>query len=275
MSGRRNGKDRAAEPGRWGRADVAASRLATARLRQPPDFVVIGAQRGGTTSLYRYLTGHPEVGGALRKEVHFFDQNYEKGVDWYLAHFPLRGEARLVGEASPFYLVHPEVPGRMRATVPGVKLIALLRNPVERAYSQYQLNVRRGLEPFSFAEAIAQEEARLAGATARRDLAARRSSYLLRGRYVEHVRRWLDVFPSEQFLIFKSEELFEEPGRILGQALAYLGVESTGWEPPRFRAFHRAGYPELEAATRARLAAYFAPYNRRLAELLGRDFGWE
>ena len=96
-----------------GRHNPPPSRIATAHLRQPPDFVIVGAQRGGTTSLYRYLTGHPEVRAALRKEVHFFDLNFDKGMDWYLAHFPMRGEATVVGEASPYYLYHPDVPERM------------------------------------------------------------------------------------------------------------------------------------------------------------------
>lgn len=249
------------------------SRIATADLRQPPDFVIIGAQRGGTTSLYRYLTAHPEVGAALRKEVHFFDQNYDKGVDWYLAHFPLRGEATVVGEGSPYYLLHPEVPGRMRAVVPRAKLIALLRNPVDRAYSQYQLNVRRGLERLSFEDAVDQEPERLAAGDRRSMMTSRRASYVTRGRYAEQLERWLGVFPREQMLILKSEELYADPQRVLHQVLAYLDLPL--WSPSRFRAGHKAEYSAMDAATRGRLGDYFAPYNRRLYALIDRDLGWE
>src|SRR5215213_2627672 len=108
--------------------------IETAHLRQYPDFIIIGTQRGGTTSLYRYLTAHPDIGQAFRKEVHFFDRYYNKGIDWYLANFPLRGEFPIVGEASPYYVFHPDVPERILAAVSQAKFIVLLRNPVDRAY---------------------------------------------------------------------------------------------------------------------------------------------
>ena len=102
--------------------DPPLERIETAHLRQYPDFIIIGTQRGGTTSLYRYLTAHPEIGQAYRKEVHYFDRYFDRGIEWYLAHFPLRGEFPVVGEASPFYLFHPEAPARVRAAVPEAKL---------------------------------------------------------------------------------------------------------------------------------------------------------
>src|SRR5687768_13237463 len=114
------------------RRDPPAWRVETAHLRRLPDFLIIGAQRGGTTSLYRYLTEHPEIDPAVRKEIHFFSRHHEQGLDWYRAHFPRRDESSLVGEASPNYLVHPDVPARVAAALPRVKLIALLRNPVDR-----------------------------------------------------------------------------------------------------------------------------------------------
>ena len=170
-------------------------RLENDQLGQPPDYIIIGAQKGGTTSLHRYLTRHPDVGVSLRKEIHFFSSSYDQGLDWYLAHFPEPGEFAVVGEASTSYLSDPEVPERVRRAVPNVKLIALLRNPVDRAYSQYQMNVRKGVETLSFEEAIAQEPVRLRNAPNRSSELWRFSSYATRGLYAEHLERWLAAFP--------------------------------------------------------------------------------
>lgn len=247
--------------------------IATAHLRQPPDFIIIGTQRGGTTSLYRYLTGHPEIGGAFRKEVHYFDRYYAKGLDWYLGHFPKRGEFPIVGEASPYYLFHPDAPERVREVVPHAKLIVLLRNPVDRAYSQYHMKVARGLETLPFADAIDREPERLAASDDPLGPAWRHHSYLARGVYGDQLRRWMAVFPREQLLIVKSEEFYAEPERILHHTQAFLGVRAHS--PEAFKVFHEADYPPLDPAVRRRLRAYFSPLNRQLYDLLGVDFGWE
>jgi hypothetical protein len=253
--------------------DPPLERIETAQLRQLPDFVIIGTQRGGTTSLYRYLTEHPDISGALRKEVHFFDRYYEKGMDWYLANFPVRGEAPVVGEASPYYLFHPDVPERVRRALPHAKFIVLLRNPVDRAYSHYQMVVRRGIETFSFEEAIDKERERLSGNDDPVGLARRHYSYIKRGLYVDQLKRWMNVFPREQFLIIKSEDFYENPERILHQTLAYLGL--CPWSPANFRVRHQAEYADMNPVTRKRLEEYFAPYNRQLYTFLGRDLEWE
>ena len=269
-------RDTAKNPGKASpeeERDPPSSRIATAHLRQPPDFIIIGTQRGGTTSLYRYLSEHPQIGSAYRKEVHFFDRYYGKGMDWYLAHFPLRGEFPIVGEASPYYLFHPDVPGRIEAAVPAARFIVLLRNPVDRAYSQYHHKLKRGLETLPFAEALDQEAERLSASDDPVGLPWRHHSYVARGLYVDQIRRWLERFPRERLLIIKSEEFFARPEAVLHQTQAFLGLEPRN--PSDFKAYHMADYPEMEPATRRRLADHFAPYNRQLYDLLGRDFGWE
>ena len=253
--------------------DPPPERIETAHLRQRPDFVIIGTQRGGTTSLYRYLTEHPDVGPAFRKEVHFFDRYYEKGMDWYLAHFPVRGEAPVVGEASPYYLFHPNVPKRVREAVPHAKFIVLLRNPVDRAYSNYQMKVRRGIETLSFEDAIDKERERLSSSDNPVSLPWRHYSYLKRGLYVEQLQRWMSVFPREQFLIIKSEDLYKDPGQVLQQTLAYLELQS--WSLASYKAYHLSEYINIDPGTRKRLVEYFAPYNQQLYAFLDRDFGWE
>jgi hypothetical protein len=144
-----------------------------------PDFIIIGAQRCGTTSLYNYLTQHPLILSALRKEVHYFDNNFHKGVSWYQAFFPLislrNGYAKilsidnshLTGEATPYYLFHPLTPKRIAGLLPQVKLIVILRNPVDRAYSHFLHATRMGFETLSFKEAIAREAERVAAEEAR------------------------------------------------------------------------------------------------------------
>jgi hypothetical protein len=255
------------------RRDPPPDHLATADRRQLPDFVIIGAQRGGTTSLYRYLIEHPDIEPASRKEVHFFDGNYERGMDWYRAHFPLQGASRLTGEASPSYLFAPAAPARIRAALPQARYIALLRNPVDRAFSHYQLMVKRGIEPLSFEEAIAAEPERLTGTGDPFTLAWRHFSYIRRGLYAEQLERWLASFPREQLLVLKSEDFYAEPAATLRQTQAWLGLPAR--LPATLTAHQVGDYVGMSSATRERLGDYFAPSNRRLYDLLVRDLGWE
>jgi hypothetical protein len=249
-------------------------RIDTAHLRQPPSFMIIGTQKGGTTSLHRYLNQHPNICMAFKKEVHFFDFFYDKGIDWYLAHFPMCGEVAQTGEASPSYLFHPKAPKRAHSVCPQVKLIALLRNPVDRAYSHHQMEFRRGKDPLSFEEAIAAEPARLCGSD---PLVAngnwRRYSYVSRGLYAEQLARWLEVYPREQILVLKSEDFSREPERIFAQVLDFLGLPSCPL--PAYRPHNTGVYAKMRPETKARLAEYYEPYNRQLYDLLGRNFGWE
>jgi hypothetical protein len=246
--------------------------LRTAGHRQLPDFIIVGTQRGGTTSLYEYLIDHPDVGAAYRKEVHFFDRHYAKGVDWYRAHFPLAGEFPIVGEASPYYLFHPAVPERLVGVVPQTKLIALLRNPVDRAFSQYHMKVSRGLEALSFEDAIECEPERLAASDDPVGMAWRNYSYLARGHYAEQIDRWLRVFPRGRMLILKSEEFYEEPQKVLDEVCNFLDIPLHNKD--NFTARHKASYSPMNPSTRRRLIEYFVPHNRALYQLLGRNFGW-
>ncbi|MGH3138604.1 MAG: sulfotransferase, partial [Gaiellales bacterium] len=135
------------------KAAFVGARMVNAGSRPLPDFLIIGAQRCGTTSLYRYLEKHPQViGAAPSKGVHYFDVHHERSLRWYRAHFPTRrrrdraGGGAVTGEASPYYVFHPHGPDRVRAAVPNVRLILMLRDPVIRAFSQYQQEYARGFE---------------------------------------------------------------------------------------------------------------------------------
>jgi Sulfotransferase domain len=249
-----------------------------------PSFIVIGTQKGGTTSLYNLLTRHPLVDCPALKEPHFFDRHFDEGVEWYRRHFPLptfRGRRETItGEATPAYMFHPEVPERVAEVLPEARLIALLRNPVDRAYSHYHHQVRNGTETLSFEEAIEAEEARLreerdeaTGEARYAGLNHRHFSYLSRGIYADQLALWSKFFSEEQMLVLKSEDFFERPQEILKQVLSFLGLPD--WEPvASWKASKKASYERMDPATRRRLKEYFEPYNRRLYEYLGVDFGW-
>ena len=251
---------------------------ATSRWRPLPDFLVIGAQKAGTTALYAYLRWHPGITGPSWKEVSFFDRHWWRGEAWYRGQFPLRAGEQLVGEASPSYLFHPLAPERARSLVPGAKLIALVRNPVDRAYSQYQHEVALGREPLSFEDALAAEEERTRGEAERLAADPRAFSrawwdhtYSARGRYAEQLERWLAVYPREQLLVVATEELGERPAETYASILAFLGAAPHELvEYPRV--FDR-DYEPMRPETRAALAEAFTDPNRRLEALLGRSIG--
>jgi Sulfotransferase domain len=262
---------------------------ATSASRPLPDFLVIGAQKAGTTALYAYLRWHPAVLGPSWKEVSFFDRHYPRGEAWYRGHFPNQLRLRLakrragtspaVGEASPSYLFHPLAPRRALELVPDVRLIAILRNPVERAFSHYNHEVALGREPLAFEEAIEAETERLEGEVERMlreptyfSHAWWNYTYLGRGRYAEQLERWLEVFPRDRLLVLTTDELSKAPAATYGRTLDFLGLERHLL--PSFPRLNAREYGRLPPATRRRLVSHFAEPNARLGELLGRDLGW-
>jgi hypothetical protein len=251
--------------------------------RPLPDFLVIGAQKSGSTTLYDYLVQHPDVRPALTKEVHYFDNNFHRGAGWYRSNFPLairRHRPWLTGEASPYYLLHPLAPARAAGTVPEAKLLVTLRHPVDRAYSHYQHERAKGYETLAFDAALAQEEARTSDAwealrsgAVEEAPALQHHTYLARSRYDEQIVRWLEHYPSGQLLVLSAEELFREPGAVLPRVFAFLGVD------PDVRIEHRRlnarSYDDLSPVVRRRLNEHFRPSVDRLQHLVGETFDWE
>ena len=256
-----------------------------------PDFVIIGGKKCGTTFLYHLLGQHPLVQPAASKELHFFDALFDEGAEWYRQCFPAPrwedGRRTITGEASP-YIAHRYAPERMAQVVPGARLIALLRNPVERAYSDYQMVARKDREHKTFEEAIGLEEPTEAGkarplgkegdASEGEDRAVldEDSEYLSRGVYVDQLVRWSEFFSKEQMLVLKSEDFFEHPQETLRVVLEFLGLPE--WEPEAEELMggkrNEGRYEEMDPATRRRLEEYFEPHNQRLYDYLGTDFGW-
>ena len=186
-----------------------------------PDFLGLGTQKGGTTTLHRLLDQHPAIHLPACKEVHYFDQNYDKGHSWYSEQFQAAQPGQRCGDITPFYLFHPDVPERIHRLLPHARLIVLLRDPVERAISQLFHARKRGFEPLEPTDAFAAESQRLASGTA---YSLQKHSYLSRSRYLEQLDRYEALFPSEQMLILRSEDLFSQPEQVWEQLLHFLGV---------------------------------------------------
>jgi hypothetical protein len=263
-------------------------RLLTAGSRMLPDFIVIGAMKCGSTSMYDYLKRHPSILPAYKKAAHYFDMNYSKGLDWYRAHFPLSSKAAqketqssllLTGESSPYYIFHPLAAERAKKLLPNAKLIALLRNPVSRAYSHYHHMVRTNRENLNFEDAIDAESVRLAGVEDKLKTddrfpmqSHRTYSYLGRGMYADQLERWFMQYPREQFLIMRSEDFFKNPGEVCARAHCFLGLEP--FDLGAYKNANPGGYPPMNPETRQRLVEFFRPLNQRLFEMIGEDFGW-
>jgi hypothetical protein len=252
-----------------------------------PDFVIIGAQKGGTTTLYQLLAQHPHVRPAVRKELHYFSTFYGRGLEWYRGCFPAAEQDTITGEGSPYYLFHPHAPRRMAKVIPEARLIVMLRNPIDRAYSHYRHEVkvvlqnnRQTIEPLAFEDALELEELRLRGESEKMLQDGRYSSfnhqhfsYLSRGIYVDQLLRWFEFFGKGQMLILKSEDFFERTPEVLNRTLSFLGLPD--WTPEAWEIFLKGNYErEMAPATRRQLETYFEPHNRRLYDCLGVDFDW-
>lgn len=258
-------------------------RIVTSPWRRFPDFIIIGVQKGGTSSLFSYLSQHPDIVPSKTKEVHFFDKNYHKGLYWYRSFFPLSflNRKKITGEATPYYIFHPRVPERVQKDLFKAKLIILLRDPVYRAYSHYQMTREEGLEPLeSFEEAIKEEENRLAGEN--RKLMSFSSynsynhlnfSYLSRGNYFDQIQNWLEYFPKEQLLFIKSECFYSNPKAELLKIYRFLGVKDIF--PADISQKNAGSYTPLKEETLKSLKTYYSAKNKKLITLLGKEFTWD
>jgi Sulfotransferase domain len=248
-----------------------------------PDFLIIGAQKGGTTSLADYLNAHRDVVPSQYKEVHFFDNDYGKGVDWYRSHFQVQVRHRIrkmllgirfvAGDATPYYLLHPLAASKCHALLPEARIIVMLRDPVDRAYSHYHHQVRHGHEFLSFEEALEAESSRLEGQLERfaadplyRSFDHQHFSYLARGVYLPQIESWRTFYSPQQILVLSSEQFFAQPSVEYHRVLKFLGLQAQ--ELREYPAQHVGSYQPMSAATRIRLIEYFAPHNHSLREYL-------
>ena len=252
--------------------DRVVSFAAATDCRRLPDFLGLGVQKGGTTTLHLLLADHPEVFLPQQKEVHYFSLHYAQGPAWYASHYEAAAAAQHCGDITPYYLFHPQAPARIQALLPAARLIVLLRDPVQRSLSQLFHSRRLGLEPLEPEAAIAAEPQRLDGAGAAlapdagRHGSHQEHSYVSRSRYERQLPVWQALFAPEQLLILRSEDLFAHPARIWEQLQHFLGLRPI----PLGRALPRANAGEGEAgsvpeALRARLRQELAPTYAALA----------
>lgn len=252
--------------------------------RSLPNFFVVGTQRGGTTSLFIYLLAHEHVHGPRRaKGVHYFDVHYDKPLSWYRSNFPRlstldehwSGAAitPAVGEGAPYYLFNPFIPSRIHSAVPDARIIAVLREPLDRAISHHNHEVKRGFETLSMCEAFDAEPERLAGEVEK--MAADPTyvsaphihhAYLGRGQYAEQLERYFDLFGREQVLVLDSADLKAAPEATVRRATEFLGL------PPMSDVDHllynQRVHDPVSADIRAKFGPVFDASNERLRTLL-------
>jgi hypothetical protein len=270
------------------------SGIATGTWRALPDFMIVGAQKAGTSSLFYYLQQHPAVRlpVGITKEIHYFDLHFDRGLTWYQGHFPLRTSMRRTAtrglrlqtfEATPEYMFHPLAPARIAATLPRMKAIMVLRNPIDRAYSHYNMQVVRGIEPLEFDEALAVEDERINPPLERihRDtsydgLKYMQYAYARRGVYIDQILAWRQAFPDGPLLVLDYAELSRDPAALYRRVLAFL--ELPPHDDVRLDNINEGSYrgakKRMTDAARERLAEHFRPHNERLYAHLGQDLGW-
>lgn len=243
-----------------------------------PTFLVLGAQKAGTNSLLHAMAWHPQVWVA-GQELHYFDLNLERGADWYRSCFAPGADRPCRGESSPYYLFHPAAPERVKQFNPELRLLVILRDPVERAIAHYHHARRLGFESLPIQEALAAEPARLRGEAVRlrrhpesRSFAHQHHSYLSRGLYLDQLANWLGSFPREQFLVIESGDLYRRPREILSTCWSFLGLPP--FEAQRDLPHLNAGYYSEQALDRAQLASFFAGPNESLFRWWGHRPVW-
>lgn len=273
-----------------GRRAQAPVGRATASARMMPSFIVAGAQRCGTTSLYRALLSHPAIlSPVYHKGVNYFDVNYQRGPDWYRSHFPLRASAALRArraadaaitfDASGYYMFHPLAAERIGRDLPGVRVIVMLRDPVERAYSAYRHELARGFETESFERALELEDDRVEPELAAmladptyQSFEYRHQAYRRRGQYAEQVQRLADAVGREQVLVVESQDFFTTPETEYRRITDFLGLHPH--QPRTFERWNARPGSAMSDEAAGFLRSAFATHDQALAELLGHPPSW-
>lgn len=244
-----------------------------ANKRALPDFLIIGAQKAGTTSLFNYLCLHPQVIGSVPKELFYFCSHPERGEQWYRRHFPRRktllDEQALCGEATPTSLYSGQAAKLAAKIVPAAKIIVLLREPASRAVSHYWHQCRAGVEKRSIEEVFSLENLRRWQRGDNPDLPGRH--YFHWSDYASGLRHWLGSFPVEQILVLEAEKMFEDPQIAYDATLSFLGLPLRPLSRPE--AFNPGGGHNKQPAFFAALQSAFQHSNKELKEL-GYPMSW-
>ncbi|MFT6982575.1 MAG: hypothetical protein ACJAUD_001342 [Crocinitomicaceae bacterium] len=252
-------------------------RMMTSAFRTAPSVFILGAQKAGTTSLYKFLVENNCVAPSSKKEIYFFNNqhNFEKGLNWYNSHFRLFS-LKPTCDATANYFESANAAKRLHKHFPEAKLIVLLRNPVDRAFSHYQMAVKFGFEKLSFEDALQCEDERLEyryELDNKHNYMRQRLGYRTKGKYSEQLKKWLEFFPMNQIHVVQSEQLFWNPEIECQKVLEFLGV------PSQIRTVltqaNAGTKKKISNALRTELNDFYAPYNRELYVLLNEDFNWK
>ena len=255
-------------------------------IRSLPDFIIIGAVRSGTTSLYYNICQHPCVLSAAYDELGFFDSNFHLGLNWYRSLFPTlfskwmvkyNKKFAITGEDTPFYIWSPLVAKRILKILPNIKLIVLFRNPVDRAYSNYHLTIREGNENLSFEDAIQVELKNLENTNIEFEHDVKKytipSSYIVKGFYADQLKIWLELFNPEQLFIVSTEDLESNPQKTLDSIYDFLKIPKNHKLIPEKQKV--ASYPEMKNETRKFLIDFYKKHNAELFAMIGQKFDWD
>lgn len=252
----------------------------TASSRVLPDFIISGTVRSGTTSLYYNICEHPSVLPADYDEIGFFDSNYHLGINWYRSMFPTEKEMERVkketnfaitGEDTPFYFWKKEAAERILKDIPNSKIIIIFRNPVDRAYSNYQLGIRKKTETLSFEDAI-DEEMNFLEKHSFRESVDRRRSYLSKGFYENQIKIWFNVFPREKIHILSTEDMQKNPEKTLLKIFQFLVIPNYTLKNPQKQ--KSSEYKKMDEKTRKILLDFYKPHNEKFFQIIQERFDW-
>ena len=269
-------------------------RKMTSRLRSLPDFIIIGVGRAGTTALYSYLIQHPSIVAASTDnnesvaDLHFFEYMISNNIQWYKSHFPIlfsksknQKNSFITGEYTSTYIYHPDVPKRIFNLLPKIKLIVILRNPIDKAYSAYQQQFRFGEYTTSFEDTVNAEFRRI---NLNKDFPELNSNnydfenfvaqnIIRHGIYADYLETWLKIFDRKQILILNSEDLKNSTKETLHRVFHFLNV--SNYDIANTSQVNVGKYSPINKITRKKLIEFFKPHNQRLNKLLDTEFDWD
>ncbi|MEH6911817.1 MAG: sulfotransferase domain-containing protein [Oceanicoccus sp.] len=260
-------------------------RRLTARWRKLPNFLILGTQKGGSTSLYDHIGLHPDVAVSPRKEINYFSNEHQRGEYWYRMFFPFKSSSlTFCGEASPAYIINPYAAGRIRELIPDCRLIVLLRNPAERAISHYYHSFKKGRETLPLMDALQQESTRIDDewATILRDknYSSRTHnvySYCQRGKYADQLQRYFEHFERDQILIIDSDDFFSQPQKTMRLVFNFVGVNQPDeayfeqLKPRNVNSLKK----DVDVAAYRYLLDYYRTPNQELYRITGVNYNWE
>ena len=262
-------------------------RKLTSKFRTLPYFIIIGVGRAGTTALYSYLIQHPSIHPALNddnklaSDIHFFEYMISDDIQWYRSHFPILSSKQITGEFTSTYIYHPDVPKRIFNLLPQIKLIVILRNPIDKAYSTYYQQFRYGECSTTFEETIEAEFQRMNLLkkfpeinSSNPDFSNSVAHNIIRhGIYADYLENWLNIFNKDQLLILNADDLKQYTEKTLEHVFNFLNVSNHNIKNTSKISARK--YPSMDNSTRKKLIDFYKPHNQRLNKLLGTSFQWD